>query len=438
MPESVSEWSRISGQGLHFSFNKCKPAPVFLHKYCPAPKFTELLLNGDNVMLDHSVPHSAIRHTFLSLSWTSQIRWLLIGISLLFSGYLLAAQPKVTELQDKLDHPWSLAFLPGEQGILITERAGNLRRWQADGGLSEPISGVPTVYAKSQGGLLEVTLSPDFASNRRIYLSFAEEGSDGKAGTAVGYGRLSEDYNRLENFTVFFRQEPKLSTGNHFGGKLVFDRQGHLFIALGENNQRPTAQDLDKLQGKIVRLTEEGQVPSDNPFVNTANARPEIWSYGHRNPQGLAMNPWTGVLWENEHGPKGGDEINIPQAGKNYGWPVATYGVNYSGLKIPEAKGEQVTGMENPDFYWKKSPGISGMAFYNSARFPQWENSLFIGALAEKNLIRLTLDGDAVTAEERLLQDRSERIREVRLGPDGYLYLLTDHDNGKLLKVGLE
>ncbi|PWC10371.1 oxidoreductase [Brenneria roseae subsp. americana] len=389
-------------------------------------------------MLDHSVPHNAIRHTFLSLSWISQLRWLLTGISLLFSGYLLAAQPRVTELQDKLDHPWSLAFLPGEQGILITERAGNLRRWQADGGLSEPIPGVPKVYAKSQGGLLEVTLSPDFASNRRIYLSFAEEGSDGKAGTAVGYGRLSEDYKQLENFTVFFRQEPKLSTGNHFGGKLVFDRQGHLFIALGENNQRPTAQDLDKLQGKIVRLTEEGQVPADNPFVNTANARPEIWSYGHRNPQGLAMNPWTGVLWENEHGPKGGDEINIPQAGKNYGWPVATYGINYSGLKIPEAKGEQVAGMENPDFYWKKSPGISGMAFYNSDRFPQWENSLFIGALAEKNLIRLTLDGDKVTAEERLLQDRNERIREVRLGPDGYLYLLTDHDNGKLLKVGLE
>lgn len=389
-------------------------------------------------MLDHAALQNTRHNTFPLLSWLCQIRWLLMGATLLFSGYLLAAPPKVTELQDKLDHPWSLTFLPDDQGILLTERAGNLRRWQVDSGLFEPIAGVPAVYANAQGGLLEVTLSPDFAQNRRVYLSFAEEGSDGKAGTAVGYGLLSEDYRRLENFTVIFRQEPKLSTGNHFGGKLAFDQQGYLFIALGENNQRPTAQDLDKLQGKIVRLTADGQVPSDNPFVNTPNARPEIWSYGHRNPQGMALNPWTGVLWENEHGPKGGDEINIPQAGKNYGWPIATHGVNYTGLKIPEAKGEQVEGMENPDFYWEKSPGISGMAFYNSDRFPQWKNALFIGALAEKNLIRLTLEGDKVVAEERLLQDRGERIREVRVGPDGYLYLLTDHDNGKLLKVGLE
>ncbi|UYX08147.1 PQQ-dependent sugar dehydrogenase [Pectobacterium cacticida] len=359
-------------------------------------------------------------------------------MTLLFSCSLFAAEPKVTELQDKLDHPWSLAFLPDNQGILITERVGNLRLWKAGSALSAPIAGVPKVFAKSQGGLLEVALSPDFAQNRRIYLSFAEEGSDGKAGTAVGYGKLSEDNQRLENFTVFFRQEPKLSTGNHFGGKLAFDRQGFLFIALGENNVRPSAQDLDKLQGKIVRLTAEGQVPPDNPFINTPGARPEIWSYGHRNPQGLVINPWSGALWEHEHGPKGGDEINIPQAGENYGWPLATHGINYSGLKIPESQGKEVAGMVNPDFYWEKSPGISGMAFYNSDRFPQWKNSLFIGALAEKNLIRLTLEGDNVVSQERLLDDRGERIREVRLGPDGYLYLLTDHDNGKLLKVGLE
>ncbi|MCG8155016.1 PQQ-dependent sugar dehydrogenase [Brenneria goodwinii] len=367
-------------------------------------------------------------------------RLLLNGAALLLavSGSLSAATLKVTELQDRLDHPWSLAFLPDAQGLLITERAGNLRRWQPEAGLSAPIAGVPRVYARSQGGLLEVTLSPDFAQSRRIYLSFAEEGSDGKAGTAVGYGRLSDDYARLENFTVFFRQEPKLSIGNHFGGKLVFDRQGYLFIALGENNQRPTAQDLDKLQGKIVRLTGDGKVPPDNPLVNRANARPEIWSYGHRNPQGIAINPWSGALWENEHGPRGGDEINIPQAGENYGWPIATYGINYSGEKIPEAKGGQVAGMADPIFYWQKSPAVSGMAFYNSDRFPQWKNSLFIGALAERNLIRLTLDGDSVVAEERLLNERNERIREVRLGPDGYIYLLTDHDNGKLLQVGLE
>ncbi|MDX5626484.1 MULTISPECIES: PQQ-dependent sugar dehydrogenase [unclassified Brenneria] len=372
----------------------------------------------------------------LSLSLPPLSRWLFLAAALLFSASLFAAPLKVTELQDKLDHPWSLAFLPNEQGILITERAGNLRRWQAAGGLSEPIAGVPKVYAKSQGGLLDVTLSPDFAQNRRIYLSFAEEGEDGKAGTAVGYGRLSDDYTQLENFTVFFRQQPKLSTGNHFGGRLAFDRQGYLFIALGENNQRPTAQELDKLQGKIVRLSADGEIPPDNPLVNRPGVRPEIWSYGHRNPQGMALNPWSGALWENEHGPRGGDEINIPQAGENYGWPLATYGINYSGLKIPEAKGEQVAGMANPIFYWQKSPAVSGMAFYNSDRFPQWKNSLFIGALAERNLIRLTLDGDKVAAEERLLNERDERIRDVRVGPDGYLYVLTDHDNGKLLKVG--
>lgn len=374
----------------------------------------------------------------VSLSRPSLSRRLLLAAALLFSATLSAASLKVTTLQDKLDHPWSLAFLPNEQGILITERAGNLRRWQAASGLSAPIAGVPKVYAKSQGGLLDVTLSPDFAQNRRVYLSFAEEGAEGKAGTSVGYGRLSADYSRLENFTVFFRQQPRLSTGNHFGGRLAFDRQGYLFIALGENNQRPTAQELDKLQGKIVRLTADGQVPPDNPLVNRPGARPEIWSYGHRNPQGMALNPWSGALWENEHGPRGGDEINIPQAGENYGWPLATYGINYSGLKIPEAKGEQVAGMANPIFYWQKSPAVSGMAFYDGDRFPQWKNSLFIGALAERNLIRLTLDGDKVTAQERLLNERDERIRDVRVGPDGYLYVLTDHDNGKLLKVGLE
>ncbi|MEC5318550.1 PQQ-dependent sugar dehydrogenase [Brenneria populi subsp. brevivirga] len=372
------------------------------------------------------------------LSWSRRSRGLLAVAALLFSGSLLAAQIEVTELQDRLEHPWSLAFLPGDEGILITERAGNLRRWRPDSGLSAPIAGVPPVYARSQGGLLDVALAPDFARSRRVYLSFAEEGGDGKAGTAVGYGRLTEDAARLENFTVFFRQQPKLSSGNHFGGRLAFDRQGYLFIALGENNQRPTAQDLDKLQGKIVRLSADGKIPPDNPLVNRPDARPEIWSYGHRNPQGMAVNPWSGALWENEHGPRGGDEINIPQAGKNYGWPLATYGVNYSGLKIPEAKGERAPGMADPIFYWQKSPAVSGMAFYNSDRFPQWKNALFIGALAERNLIRLTLDGDNIVAQERLLNERNERIRDVRVGPDGYLYVLTDHDNGKLLKVGLE
>ncbi|MFW5400572.1 PQQ-dependent sugar dehydrogenase [Yersinia sp. 1252 StPb PI] len=359
-------------------------------------------------------------------------------ISVFVSMTALAAPAvTVTELQDGLDHPWSLAFLPDNGGILITERSGQLRLWQAGKPLSEPLKGVPEVYAKGQGGLLEVALSPTFSQDRRIYLSFAEVGKEGKAGTAVGYGHLNPQGTAIENFKVFFRQQPKLSTGNHFGGKLAFDKQGHIFITLGENNQRPTAQDLSLHQGKIVRLTLDGKVVKDNPFANKSPAKPEIWSYGHRNPQGLALNPWTEVMWANEHGPKGGDEINIPQAGKNYGWPLATHGVNYSGLAIPEAKGTHVEGTEQPAYYWEKSPGISGMAFYDAARFPTWQHSLFIGALAQKELIRLQLDGDKVIAEERLLGDRGERIRDVRVGPDGYVYLLTDESDGKLLKLGL-
>ena len=361
---------------------------------------------------------------------------------LLFSVFvsmsaLAAPVVTVTELQEGLDHPWSLAFLPDNGGILITERSGQLRLWQAGKPLSPPLKGVPAVYAKGQGGLLEVALSPTFSQDRRVYLSFAEAGNEGKAGTAVGYGRLNHQGTTIENFKVFFRQQPKLSTGNHFGGKLAFDKQGHLFITLGENNQRPTAQDLSLHQGKIVRLALDDKVPKDNPFTHKSPAKPEIWSYGHRNPQGLALNPWTEVMWANEHGPKGGDEINIPQAGKNYGWPLATHGVNYSGLAIPEAKGTHVEGTEQPAYYWEKSPGISGMAFYDAARFPTWQHSLFIGALAQKELIRLQLDGDKVIAEERLLSDRGERIRDVRVGPDGYVYLLTDESDGKLLKVGL-
>ncbi|KDA58965.1 soluble aldose sugar dehydrogenase yliI [Escherichia coli 2-011-08_S1_C1] len=234
------------------------------------------------------------------------------------------ATVNVEVLQDKLDHPWALAFLPDNHGMLITLRGGELRRWQAGKGLSAPLSGVPEVWAHGQGGLMDVALAPDFAQSRRIWLSYSEVGDDGKAGTAVGYGRLSDDLSKVTDFRTIFRQMPKLSTGNHFGGRLVFDGKGYLFIALGENNQRPTAQDLDKLQGKLVRLTDQGEIPDDNPFARRSDARAEIWSYGIRNPQGMAMNPWSNALWLNEHGPRGGDEINIPQKGKNYGWPLAT------------------------------------------------------------------------------------------------------------------
>ncbi|WP_085706444.1 PQQ-dependent sugar dehydrogenase [Pseudomonas sp. B8(2017)] len=343
----------------------------------------------------------------------------------------------VSTVADGLRNPWALAFLPGGKDMLVTERAGNLRVVNAEGKVGPPISGVPKVWAEGQGGLLDVVLSPEFAKDRTVYLSYAEEGSDGKAGTAVGRGQLSQDRARLENFNVIFRQQPKLSEGNHFGSRLVFDRDGYLFIALGENNQRPTAQDLDKLQGKIVRILPDGEVPRDNPFVGKDNVRPEIWSFGHRNQQGAALNPWTGKLWTHEHGPRGGDEINIPEPGKNYGWPIATHGINYSLLPIPEAKGKQVQGMVDPHHVWEKSPGISGMAFYDSPTFKAWDHNLFIGALATQELIRLQLDGDKVVHEERLLGELKARIRDVRVGPDGYLYVLTDDKDGALLKVGL-
>ena len=346
-------------------------------------------------------------------------------------------QVTVSTVADGLRNPWALAFLPGGKEMLVTERTGNLRVVNAEGKVGPPISGVPKVWAEGQGGLLDVVLSPEFAQDRTVYLSYAEEGSDGKAGTAVGRGQLSEDRARLENFDVIFRQQPKLSVGNHFGSRLVFDRNGYLFIALGENNQRPTAQDLDKLQGKIVRILPDGEVPKDNPFVGKDAVRPEIWSFGHRNQQGAALNPWTGKLWTHEHGPRGGDEINIPQAGKNYGWPIATHGINYSLMPIPEAKGDHVDGMVDPHHVWEKSPGISGMAFYDSPTFKAWDHNLFIGALATQELIRLQLDGDKIVHEERLLGDLKARIRDVRVGPDGYLYVLVDEKDGLLLKVGL-
>lgn len=344
-----------------------------------------------------------------------------------------------TPVVEGLQHPWALAFLPDQQGILITERPGNLRVVSPAGKLSAPLSGVPQVWAKGQGGLLDVVLSPSFAEDRLVYVSYAEGGGeDGKAGTTVGRGRLSDDLTRLSNFEVIFRQEPKLSTGNHFGSRLVFDRDGYLFIALGENNQRPTSQDLDKLQGKVVRIYPDGRIPADNPFVGQDGVRPEIWSYGHRNQQGATLNPWTGTLWSDEHGPKGGDEINLIERGKNYGWPLATHGIDYSSQPISEARGKSAEGTTGPHHVWEKSPGISGMAFYDAQRFKPWQHNLFIGALADKDLIRLQLDGDKVVHEERLLGGLNARIRDVRQGPDGYLYVLTDESNGALYRIGLQ
>ena len=377
-------------------------------------------------------------------------KWALAAGVLLISNVVIAqgqvatypsekGKVSVTVIKKGLDHPWGLAFLPDQKGMLVTERPGRLRVLKSDGSVSNPIAGLPDVYNRSQGGLMDVALSPSFAEDRLIYLSYSEGGGENdKAGTAVGRGTLSADMTRVEGFTVIFRQEPKLSTGAHFGSRLVFDQQGYLFIALGENNQRITAQALDKLQGKLVRINADGTVPNDNPFVGQSDARPEIWSYGHRNQQGAALNPWTGQVWTNEHGPRGGDEVNIPLAGKNYGWPLATHGINYSYTPIPEAKGKDVLGTEQPLYVWEKSPGVSGMAFYSADQFPAWKNSLFIGALAQENLIRLQLEGNKVVHEERLLEEKGARIRDVRQGPDGYLYVLTDSSEGEVLKIGLE
>lgn len=339
---------------------------------------------------------------------------------------------RVTTVVRNLRHPWSLAFLPDGRA-LITERPGRLRLLDGPQ-VSAPIKGVPNVWAEGQGGLLDVAIDPAFAQNHRIYLSYAEAGPGG-GGTAVMRATLVDG--ALSERQVIFRQSPKLSVGHHFGSRLVFDRAGHLFITLGENNQRETAQQLDHLQGKVVRLWPDGTIPDDNPFVGRGDARAEIWSYGHRNPQGAALNPWTGQLWVNEHGPKGGDEINISQAGKNYGWPLITFGINYDGQPIPEAQGSHADGMEAPIKYWVPSIAPSGMAFYDSPRIPAWRNSVFVGALALMHLNRQTLDAthQHVTGEERLLGEFGFRIRDVRVGPDGALYVLTDADDGRLLRI---
>ncbi|MES5814373.1 PQQ-dependent sugar dehydrogenase [Pseudoxanthomonas sp. Soil82] len=331
-----------------------------------------------------------------------------------------------------LAHPWALAPLP-DGGFLVTERGGALRRVSADGDVSAPLAGVPDVSARGQGGLLDVALAPDFAQSRRIYLSYAEPGEDGLAGTSAAYATLGEA--GLEGVTVFYRQEPKVNAENHYGSRFAFDDAGHVFISQGDRTLRPAAQELDKLQGKLVRLNLDGSVPEDNPFVGQDGARPEIWSYGHRNSQGLAIDPRTGTLWEVEHGPRGGDEVNLPQPGKNYGWPIVTHGINYSGQPIPEAVGKEKEGMEPPHFVFEVSPGLSGMAFYTGQAGKPWNDSLFLGALAQRNLIRLQLEGDRVVAEERLLQDLGERIRDVRVAADGNLYLVTDEEDGKLLKL---
>lgn len=344
---------------------------------------------------------------------------------------------RVETVAQGLEHPWGLVFLP-DGNMLVTERPGFLRLVTPEGKIGEAIYGVPAVDARSQGGLLDVALDPDFEENRLVYLSYSEKGEGNRNGTAVARGHLTESMSpQLKDVEVIFRQQPKEESTNHFGSRLVFDREGHLFVTLGERQQdrlRGQAQDLDSHLGKVVRIMPDGTVPDDNPFVEVEGALPEIWSYGHRNPQGAALNPETGVFWLNEHGPRGGDEINIPEPGKNYGWPVVSDGVNYSGTPVGTGK-KSAPGMEDPHYQWTPSIGASGMAFYTGDVIPEWKGNVFVGGLAIPSLRRLTLDGDEITADEPLLEDLGLRIRDVRQGPDGALYLLTDEEDGQILRI---
>ena len=338
---------------------------------------------------------------------------------------------RVVTVAKGLQHPWGLAFLPDGR-MMVTERPGRLRLVGPDGRLGPPVEGLPKVVAEGQGGLLDVVLDPRFADNGLLYWSYAEAG-DGGAGTAVARGRLQGQ--RLGEVAVIFRQQPKVGGSAHFGSRLVFDRQGKLFVTLGDRfRYRDQAQDLGVHLGKIVRIEPDGRVPADNPFVGRAGARPEIWSYGHRNVQGAALHPQTGELWTHEHGPQGGDEVNVVLPGRNYGWPVVTHGREYgTGLKIGE--GTDKPGMEPPLTHWVPSIAPSGMAFLTSDRYPGWKGSLFVGALRAQVLVRLELDGRRVVREERLLPTLNERLRDVRQGPDGWLYLLTDSEDGRILRV---
>jgi glucose/arabinose dehydrogenase len=334
---------------------------------------------------------------------------------------------QVETVADGLVHPWALAFLPDGR-MLVTERPGRLRIVSKDGKLSEPLGGLPRMFTEGQGGLLDVALSPDFASDRLVYFSFSEPGEGGSAGTAVGRGRLTED--RLENVEVIFRQEPKVEGPNHFGSRLAFSPDGKLFVTMGERFKFQPAQDVSNHLGTVARINRDGSVPQDNPFVGQ-DARPEIWSFGHRNVEGAAVHPETGALWIHEMGPRGGDELNIPEAGRNYGWPVVSWGRHYDGRDIPDPP-------TRPEFarsvkHWTPVISPSGMTFYTGDLFPEWKGSVLIGGLTAKGVVRVTLDARQATGEERV--DLGQRIRDVRQGPDGAVYVLTDEDSGEILRL---
>lgn len=337
---------------------------------------------------------------------------------------------RIVTLARGLENPWGMAFLPDGR-FLVTERPGRLRIVSAEGKLSRPLAGVPKVAAVGQGGLLDVTLDPDFASNNLVYLSYAEPGEGGQ-GTAAARGRL--EGNALKGVEVIFRQKPKLQGGVHFGSRLVFAPDGTLHVSMGDRGQQKRAQDRSNHQGTVVRINPDGTVPKDNPFVNVEGALPEIFTWGNRNVQGMALNPWTKEIWAQEHGPRGGDEVNILKAGANYGWPRVTFGRAYSGGVISDKT--EMEGIAPPVLHWTPSIAPSGLAFYDGDRFPRWKGDAFVGALKDRHLRRIDLDGDmTVVEQEIMLEGLGERIRDVRAGPDGFLYILTDENDGKLIRL---
>jgi aldose sugar dehydrogenase len=336
---------------------------------------------------------------------------------------------RVETVAEGLEHPWGLAFLPDGR-MLVTERPGRLRIVTPDGVLSPPLSGLLPIYAEGQGGLLDVAIAPDFERTREVFLSFAEP-EGGLAGTAVMRGVLTDS--TFEQARVIYRQRPKVKDGGHYGSRLVWMKDGTLFVTQGDRmNYRDRAQDLTQGMGKFVRIDRDGRAPADNPFIGRGNAQPEIWSYGHRNGQAATMHPETGQLWTVEHGARGGDELNHPEAGKNYGWPEITYGRDYSGARI--GSGVAREGMEQPVYYWDPVIAPSGMTFYTGDSIPGWKGSLLIGSLAGA-LVRLELRDGRVVLEERYLGELRERIRDVVEGPDGFVYLLTDNPRGRILRV---
>jgi aldose sugar dehydrogenase len=355
-----------------------------------------------------------------------------LALAAVLASSTFADAASVETVAEGLEHPWGMAFLP-DGSMLVTERPGRMRIVR-DGNLSEPLANVPDVAARGQGGLLDVALHPKFTENRLVYISFSEPRGLASNGTSLARARLSDDGSALENVEVIFQQQPAIRSSAHFGGRIAFAPDGNLFLTLGDRySQRDSAQDLSTHIGKTVRLADDGKAAAGNPFINQSGALPEIWSYGHRNPQGATIEPSTGAYWTVEHGARGGDEINRPEAGKNYGWPVISYGENYSGTRI--GVGTEKAGMEQPLHYWDPSIAPSGLTFYSGAKHKDWAGDLFTGALAGSKLVRLDIEGGKVVGEEAMLEELGERIRDVREGPDGEIYLLTDSPEGRVLKL---